>query len=253
MSYPYIEFKVDQYGRKIAEDVYIASGVHLGTNITIYPGVRIESGASIMDNAVLGRIPLANKTMNRQVESKIAEETIIGESAIVGTGAVIYTGCHLGKNVLIGDLTDIREYCDLDEGVTIGRGTMILDHCKIGKFTRIHDLVHLLSDMVIEEHVFIAVCVAMANDDNIFLTRFGLAELKLRNPIIRKYAVIGSGVTLVPGVEIGMGSLVAAGAVVTKDVDPWTIVAGVPAKHLRDIPDEWRQKVLDKFETPSAE
>jgi acetyltransferase-like isoleucine patch superfamily enzyme len=56
--------------------------------------------------------------------------------------------------------------------------------------------------------------------------------------MIRRFAVIGPNATLLPGVEIGEGAFVAAGAVVTKDVPPWTMVAGVPARHFRDIPAE---------------
>jgi serine acetyltransferase len=55
---------------------------------------------------------------------------------------------------------------------------------------------------------------------------------------------VGAGATILPGMEIGEGALVAAGAVVTKDVAPWTIVAGIPARVMRPVPDEWRQRVV---------
>ena len=248
-----VQFQTDSKGRKVANDVQIDSSVQLGNNVTIYPGVQIQPGASLLDNVVVGRAPTPSKSMNRKFVSDITPHTIIGENAIVGTGAVVYNGCQIGQDTFLGDHCSIREHCVVKQGVVIGRGAMLLDRCEIGEYTRIHDLVNLLSNMVIEEHVFIAAGVFMANDDNIFLSRFGLCELELQTPTIRKYAVIGSGVTLVPGVEIGMGSFVAAGAVVTKDVKPWTIASGVPAKYMKDIPKEWQEKVLEKFEGKIAE
>jgi len=56
--------------------------------------------------------------------------------------------------------------------------------------------------------------------------------------------MIGPNVTLLPGVEIGEGAQIAAGAVVTKDVPPWMVVAGIPAKPLRKVPDDWCAMVL---------
>lgn len=52
--------------------------------------------------------------------------------------------------------------------------------------------------------------------------------------VIDDYAVIGTRVTILPGVTIGRGAVVASGAVVTKDVPPFTVVGGVPAKHIKD-------------------
>lgn len=54
--------------------------------------------------------------------------------------------------------------------------------------------------------------------------------------IVRKNVWVGINVTILPGVEIGEGAIVAAGSVVTKDVPPHTLVGGVPAKHIKDLP-----------------
>ena len=54
--------------------------------------------------------------------------------------------------------------------------------------------------------------------------------------VIKDWVYIGSRVTILPEVVIGEGAVIASGAVVTRDVDPWTIVGGVPAKFIRNRP-----------------
>lgn len=61
--------------------------------------------------------------------------------------------------------------------------------------------------------------------------------------------MIGPNVTLLPGVEVMEGAFIAAGAVVTKDVPSWTIVAGIPSRRLQDIPDHWREQVISKIKS----
>ena len=57
------------------------------------------------------------------------------------------------------------------------------------------------------------------------------------NPVfIEDWAYIGTRVTVLPGVKIGKGAVIASGAVVTKDVEPWTMVGGVPAKFIKNRP-----------------
>ena len=196
----------------------------------------------ILDGAVLGRFPLPTSTTTRPVQSDFSPLKI-GSSCIIGANTVLYTGSTIGNNVMISDLSSVREGCEIDDQVIIGRGVQVLYECKIGKRTRVQDQAHLVGNLVIEEDVFIGMGAMTSNDNQVYLARFGLANLNLQGPVIRRFAVIGTGATLLPGVEIGVGAMVAAGAVVTQDVAPWTIVAGVPARYLKDIPAEWRQKI----------
>jgi acetyltransferase-like isoleucine patch superfamily enzyme len=84
------------------------------------------------------------------------------------------------------------------------------------------------------------------NDNDVYLRRFGLAApSESRGPLLRRFAAVGAGATILPGLEIGEGAHVAAGAVVTRDVAPWSIVAGVPARVMRPVPDEWKQRVIE--------
>jgi acetyltransferase-like isoleucine patch superfamily enzyme len=240
--FPSVLFQRDAFGRAIAQGVHVGIDVHLGNNVTIYPEVHIGDRNIIMDGTVLGRIPIASKTTTRPVRSTFSDLTI-GPDSIIGCNAILYTGSKVGSDVLIGDLTSIREDCVITNGVVIGRGVMVLYECIIGSFSRIQDQAHLVGNMVIEEHVFIGMGVVTTNDNDIYRSRFGLVAPRLKGPVIRKFAVVGAGVTILPGVEIGEGAMVAAGAVVTQDVPAWTLVAGVPAKHVKNIPDDWRQQI----------
>lgn len=239
---PLISFQRDASGRAIAVETYLGANVHLGNNVTIYPKVHIGEKSIVMDGAVLGRVPISNRTTTRVVNSSFSD-LIIGSESIIGCNSVLYTGSRLGNNILIGDLASIREGCTIGDGVIIGRGTMLLYECEIGNYCRIQDQVYVASKTVVEDHVFIGMGVTTARDNEVYLSRFDLVSPTLKGLVIHKFAVIGSGATIIPGVEVGTGAMVAAGAVVTKNVPAWTVVAGVPARHVRDIPDNWRQQI----------
>jgi acetyltransferase-like isoleucine patch superfamily enzyme len=228
--------------KAIAEDALIDPSAYIGNYVTVYPKVRIGPETIILDGAVLGRLPISNSTTTRPIQSDFSELTI-GSKCIIGCNVVLYTGSRIGDQVLIGDQASLREGCVIGDQVIIGRGVQALYDCKIGNRSRIQDQVHLVGNIIVEEDVFIGMGAMTSNDNNVYLARFGLADLDLHGPVIRRFAVIGTGATLLPGVEIGMGAMVGAGAVVTQDVDPWTVVAGVPARYLKDIPADWRRKI----------
>lgn len=230
----------------LASDTIVGDNVIFGNNITIYPRVTIADNSRIMDGAVIGRLPISTGNTNRPLVADYQPVTI-GAGSIIGCNTVIYTGVSIGERVLIADLSSIREGCVLEDQVVLGRGVIVNYDTHIGKRTRVQDGANLTGNMLIEDNVFISMNVATANDNDIYLRRFGLLPLEFRGPIIRRFAVIGLSAILLPGVEIGEGALVAAGAVVTKNVPPWTIVSGVPARHMREIPEEWRREVESLF------
>ena len=233
-------------GAAVAEDVTVGRDSFLGNGVTLYPGVRLGAECVVLDGASIGRLPISNGTTTRPIQSAFQEVTI-GARSIVGSNAVIYTGTSFGERVLIGDLASLREGCRVSDRAIVGRGTMALYNCSIGPFARIQDQVHLVGDMIVEEHVFLGMGVVTTNDNDVYLTRFGLAAREQRGaPVLRRFAAVGAGATILPGVEIGEGALVGAGAVVTRDVAPWTIVMGVPARVREPVPEEWRRLILGR-------
>lgn len=219
-----VEFEQLPSGTAVATDAEVGSDTFVGRGVTIYPGVAVGAGGIVLDGAVLGRMPIPTPTTTRPVTPEFGRLSI-GEGSIVGAHAVLYTGSSFGRQVLIGDLTSVREGCQVADGAILGRAVMALYDCSIGAFSRIQDQVHLVGDMVVEEHVFIGMGTVTTNDNDVYLARFGgssTAEPQ-RGPTIRRLAVIGAGSTILPNLEIGEGAFVAAGAVVTKDVPAWTV------------------------------
>ncbi|MBL7743347.1 MAG: N-acetyltransferase [Chitinophagaceae bacterium] len=131
-------------------------------------------------------------------------------------------GCSIGDNSKVGAFVEIQR------GATIGK------NCKISSHTFICDGVH------IEDNVFIGHGVMFTNDLLPRATRpDGTPQTeedwKLIETYVKKGASIGSNATILCGITIGENALIGAGAVVTKDVAPNTVVAGSPAKFFKNI------------------
>ena len=133
--------------------------------------------------------------------------------------------------------------CEVAEGSKIGSFVEIQKNVKIGKNCKISSHSFICEGVHIEENVFIGHGVMFIND------RFPKAcnengnplkdgEWHLENTLIKRSASIGTGAVILCGVTIGEGALIGAGAVVTKDVDAFSVVSGVPARLLPNSTDE---------------
>lgn len=121
--------------------------------------------------------------------------------------------------------------------VVIGTGTTIDGNVTIGDFVKIETNCYIPTHVTIGNRVFIGPNVTLTND------KF---PLKMREayvpegPIIEDGVTIGGGVTVCPSVQIGKGSFIAAGALVTKDVPPYSLVMGVPGR-IQPLPDNLKE------------
>lgn len=239
---------MNRFGRHVtlSDDTRLGDGVTLGNNVTVYPGVTIADGCTIFDGAVLGRPPMSAGNTTRMLSSE-PPHLFIGPGSIVGANAVLYTGTRLGARVLVGDLASIREGCVLGDQAVVGRSVLVMYDTVIGERSRVIDGAILTGNMVVEPDVFIGPGVNTINDNDVYLKRFGLEPFAVRGPVVRRFALVGTGANLAAGVEVGTGAVVAPSAMVTHDVAPWTVVAGLPARVVRLVGFDERNRVLRHF------
>lgn len=146
---------------------------------------------------------------------RIAPDVRLGRDVRIHAFVNLY-GCE------VGDETSIGTFVEVQKGVTIGA------RCKIQSHT------FICEGVTIEDEVFVGHNVTFINDHNPRATVNGRrqtdADWTLLRTVVRKGASIGSGATLLGGIEVGAGALVGAGAVVTRDVEAGAVVVGNPAK-----------------------
>lgn len=230
----------------VSEDAVLGRGIKIGNNVTIYPGVRIADDCTIFDGAVLGRPPLSAGNTTRPLHKPLRPLTL-GPGTVIGANAVLYAGSRLGSRVLIGDLATLREGCELADQVVIGRSVLVMYDTAVGARSRVIDGAILTGNMIVEPDVFVGPGVHTINDNDVYLKRFGLAPFEVRGPVLRRFALIGTGANLAAGIEVGLGAIVAPSAMVTRDVPAWTVVAGVPARPIREVDPMERIRVLAHF------
>jgi acetyltransferase-like isoleucine patch superfamily enzyme len=153
---------------------------------------------------------------------RVLDEVVFGENVVVYSFTNLY-GCRVGDNTRIGSFVEIQ------------RGAIVGANCKIQSHSFICDGVQ------IEDEVFIGHGVVFINDKRPHATNeagelMGEADWDLAQTLVEQSASVGSGATILCGVRIGRGALVGAGAVVTRDVSPHTVVAGNPARPLAAYP-----------------
>lgn len=145
----------------------------------------------------------------------------------------------LGKDVKIFDFVNLYG-CSIDDNSKIGTFVEIQKNASVGKNTKISSHTFICEGVHIGDNVFIGHNVTFINDkyprsanpDGSMQTE---ADWTVVETYIKNGASVGSSSTILCGVTVGENSIVGAGAVVTKDVPPNTIVAGVPAKIIKKL------------------
>lgn len=157
----------------------------------------------------------------------------IGAHSTLRYGSIIYGDVTIGSHFQSGHNTLVRENCVIGDHVLIGTNSVLDNDVTIGDFVKIETNCYLPSNTKIGNRVFFGPGVIVTND------RY---PLRLRDtyrpegPIFEDNVTIGGGVVICPGVTVGSGSFVAAGAVVAKDIPKGSLVLGA-AGGIQPLPD----------------
>ncbi len=190
----------------------------------IHPGVILGNGCVIEDFVIIGAPPKGSVPRER--------ETVIGDNAIIRSHTVIYAGNRIGNNFQTGNKANIRELNEIGDDVSIGTLSVIEHHIKIGHGVRIHTQVFIPEYCVLEEACWIGPNAVLTNAK--YPNRSNTKH-NIQGVTIRRNAVVGANATILPGVNIGEYAIVGAGSVVTKDISGKEIIAGNPAKVIKNI------------------
>ena len=152
---------------------------------------------------------------------------------------VIASDVKLGRGVKINDFVNLYG-CEIGDETKLGTFVEIQKGAKIGRRVKISSHTFICEGVTIEDEAFIGHGVTFTNDLYPRATTASGAlqtdaDWKVIPTVVRRGASIGSGSTILCGIEIGEGAIVGAGSVVTKSVPAGTVVAGNPARVLRPI------------------
>ena len=163
---------------------------------------------------------------------RVHESSYIDEGVEIGAGTSIWHFCHVMPGSRLG-----RE-CRIGQNVVIGTRVTIGDNVKI------QNNVSVFEGVTLEDDVFCGPSMVFTNVHN---PRSAVPRKdEYRPTLVRRGATLGANCTIVCGITIGHHAFVAAGAVVTRDVKPYALVAGVPARQVG-----WMSEHGERLELPA--
>ena len=208
----------------IENDVIIGDNVFIDNNTIIRKGTIIGDNSFVASNCIIGEYMTDYNGLR-----KIASPGLkIGNNALIRSGTIIYTGSKIGDYFQTGHQVNIREKSEIGNHVSVGTLSDIQGNCRIGNNVRLHSNVHIGQLSVIDDFVWIFPYVVLTNDPT-------PPSENLIGVHINSFAILSTGSIILPGVEIGQDSLIGAGAVVTKSVEPYMVAVGNPAKTISDV------------------
>jgi acetyltransferase-like isoleucine patch superfamily enzyme len=195
-------------------------------DIKIYPGVTLGKDTALHGPLVLGIPP--------RDHSAGALPLVIGDEAVIRPFTTIYAGNTMGARFQTGQGVSIREKNVIGDDVSIGTNSVLEFGNHIGNRVRIHTNC-FLEMVTIGDDVFIGPHVVFVDDPHPM--KCPHYEDCLGGPVVQDLVRIGSNSTIMPGVVIGRNSIIGAGSLVLQDVPPNTVVAGHPAKVIKNVSD----------------
>ena len=172
-------------------------------------------------SAIIGCQPLRHPAFARKAEW--FEPPVFGSAVLIGPGAEVFAGATIGGNTVICNGASVRENTRIGENCVIGRQATISHDCILGDNVRVMDQAHVTGKTTVGDGTFIAQHAVFANDKD---PREYVWKDEFNGPTIGKKVLIGAGCYVGADIVIGDGAIIAALAIVTKNVQPGAIIKG---------------------------
>jgi len=184
-----------------------------------YPNIHLGERVQIDEFCVLGR-PARGRAPG-------SSPLVIGDDAVVRSHTVLYGGVKIGARFQSGHWVLVREDTVIGDDCSIGSGSVVEFSVRIDDRVRLHSQCFVPEHSILEAGCWLGPRVVITNAKFPASPR---TKASLAPVLIRKGAKVGANATLLPGITLGVGCLVGAGSVVTRDVPDDTIVLGNPAR-----------------------
>jgi acetyltransferase-like isoleucine patch superfamily enzyme len=212
-----------------------STGNRIHETCKIYGTSKIGKNCTVLENVILGypsgKVLAEMQAQNLKIERFPFMGVSIGDNAVIRSNSTLYCDVTAGDDLRTGHNAIIREMTNMGDNVLVGTNTVIDGHTAIGSNVSIQSNVYIPTNTLIEDNVFFGPCSVLTNDKYPIRVKYNL-----KGPVIRKGASIGANSTILPGIEIGEGAMVGAGALVTKNVPAWKLAIGSPAR-IVDLPE----------------
>lgn len=163
----------------------------------------------------------------------VHQSSYVDDGAVIGAGTKIWHFCHILPGAVIG------ERCNLGQNVVVMGGT------RIGNNVKIQNNVSVYDNVTLEDDVF---CGPSMVFTNVYNPRSAIARKdEYRDTLVKRGATLGANCTIVCGVVIGEHAFIGAGSVVNRDVPPFALMVGVPARRLG-----WMSRFGERLPLPAS-
>lgn len=183
------------------------------------------SGGSLLDTG--RRATVAARHRRRRHDGHDGDDTLPGDELSSHETAVIEPKASVGRGTRVWHHAHIRTGAVIGDECTIGKNVFVDSGARVGSRVKIENNVSVYRGVTIEDEVLVGPSAVFTND---LYPRAVTQEWEVVPTFIRRGATIGANATIVCGVTLGEYSFVGAGAVVTKDIPAYALVAGVPAR-----------------------
>jgi len=144
--------------------------------------------------------------------------------------AVIDEGCSIGKGTKIWHFSHVMSDAVIGENCNLGQNVVVSPEVILGRNVKVQNNVSIFTGVICEDNVFLGPSMVFTNVIN---PRSAVSRKdQYKKTLVKKGATIGANATIICGITLGEFAFIGAGAVVNRDVKPYSLVVGNPAKHI---------------------